>query len=138
MSAEETTLEEKIFSIAVLLSCVGLGYLTRSQDIISMMLRDFIGFPLPYYILDSLIQIITVGSLCMVLIGMILLQFDKKEDKEIVKIICSECGLEFTPQDVKNQTDTVRECPQCGEILNKHYEPSILTGVDDYGQKESE
>ena len=78
MKEEERTLEDRILAIAFLILCFGLGFLTRSQDI--GVYNDFIGFPLSYHILDALVQIIMVGSLCMVLMGMILLQFDKTKE----------------------------------------------------------
>lgn len=80
MSANESTSEDKIFAIALLLAFFGFGYWTRSTDALTQFLQ-YLGIPLSYTLADGLVEIVTICLLSLVLIGAILSHFDK-EDKE--------------------------------------------------------
>lgn len=76
MSETETTFEEKLMAIAMLLFCFCFGYWTRSIHGVN----SFIDFPVE--ILDGFIRIIALAVGSLVLIGMILLQFEKGDEKK--------------------------------------------------------
>ena len=78
MSANESTLEDKIFAIALLSAFFGFGYWTRSTDALAQFLQ-YLGIPLPYTLVDGLIEIVTICLLFLVLIGAILSHFSNPE-----------------------------------------------------------
>ena len=75
MSTNENTLEDKILAIGMLGFCVGFGYWTRSGSGVIL----FYDMGPQVVLLDGLVCIITLCLGILVLIGMILLHFDKKE-----------------------------------------------------------
>lgn len=78
MSTNENTLEDKIFAIALLSLCIGFGYMTKSQEIIALFFRD-LGIPSAFALADGLIQIVTISTIVLTLIGVVLKHLDRTE-----------------------------------------------------------
>ena len=75
--SEETSFESKIFAISMLVFSFCFGYWTRSDSGIALFLQDS---EFPIILLDGLVRIIGIVLGILVLIGMILLHFDKKKE----------------------------------------------------------
>jgi len=75
--SEETSFESKIFAIAFLAFCFGFGYWTRSDNGIALFSQNLES---SFILLDGLVCIITICLGILVLIGMLLIHFEKKEE----------------------------------------------------------